>query len=142
MFSSVLLLYAAAALGSPSSAECQKSVGQLLASAPASDARVVITFTGTQEALLPIDEQVGPAGESTLFPVGANAFVLTIQIRSDRSGAVIASGFANRICALGVRPGARFNGVLTFVRETKVVGTRTLTRERMTDAAMAKIPEN
>jgi hypothetical protein len=141
MLLELLLLQAAAGTSGLSSRECQNSIASLIASAPNRDSRVVVTFTGTQEALLPLDEQVGPAAETTLFPIGADRFVLTIQVRPVRSDPVTASTFANRVCALGARTAARFNGVMTFVRETKTVGGVTLTRERMTDAAMAKLPE-
>ena len=133
-----IMLLQAAALATAAPVNCADSTARLLRSA-GPQTRVVVTFTGSQESLLPLDEAVGPQADSTLFPIDHNSFVLTIQVRSSflQPSPQI---FADRICELGSSAGARFNGVMSFVRETKTVDGRIFQRERMTEALMPTFP--
>ena len=136
----VSLVLASAAAVSASTSECERSVSRLVSSAD-SDTRVVVTFTGSQRALLPLDEKVDPRFESTLFPVSREDFVLTLQVRPAQVSRSAAPDFAQRVCSLGVSDGGRFNGVMAFKFESMTSGGRTLTRNRMTDAVMAEPPK-
>jgi len=143
MLLSLLILQAAAGAASISSVEkCEQSVSRVVGSARDGDTRVVITFTGSQRALLPLDERIGGAAESTLFPIGADSFILTIQVRPSGTSLADGTAFAKHVCSIGTSSGGRFNGVLSFVRESMVVQGRTVTRDRMTNAAMARLPSN
>jgi hypothetical protein len=126
---------------SPVTSECEQSVSKLVGAAGA-DTRVVITFTRPQNALLPSDERAGPNIESTLFPVAKDRFVLTLQVRPAQPNPSAAAAFANRLCSLGLSSGGRFNGVMSFKRESMTNEGLTLTRERMTNAMMADVPKN
>lgn len=136
----ILLQTATVDIASSNAAECEQSTLQLLGSASGSDSRVVITFTGSQSALLPLDERVGGAAESTLFPIGTDSFVLTVQVRPSATPLADVASFAKQVCSIGTSSGGRFNGVMSFVHESVTVAGRTLARERMTEAAMAKLP--
>ena len=137
----LVLAVAAAAVSPPATSECERSVSRLVSSADA-DTRVVVTFTGSQKSLLPLDERVDPRFESTLFPVSRENFVLTLQVRPAQVNPSAAPVFAQRVCSLGVSNGGRFNGVMSFKFESMTNGGQTLTRNRMTDAAMAEPPKN
>ena len=119
--------------------ECEQSVSKLIAAAAGPNTRVVITFTGTQRALLPLDEALDATSEPTLIPIGADSFVLTVQVRANRPGDAQARGFAKQVCFLGTSSGGRFNGVMSFTRDSASDGG-SLVNERMTDALMAKLP--
>ena len=137
MLGSLILASAVGAVVNPGISECEQSVSRLVSSAD-SDTRVVVTFTGSQKALLPLDERVDPKFESTLFPVSRENFVLTLQVRPAQVSPSVATVFAQRVCSLGVSSGGRFNGVMSFKFESMTSGGRTLTRNRMTDAVMAE----
>lgn len=137
----ILLALASVAAAAPQSAECEQSISKQVAAADP-ETRVVVTFTGSQNALLPLDEAADPGMESTLFPVTKDRFVLTLQVRRPQPGAVAAAAFAKGVCAIGLSRGGRFNGVMSFKRETMTSGGRALTRERMTDAMMAEPPKD
>jgi hypothetical protein len=134
-----LLILAAATEVQASPLECSDAVSRLVGGTHAD--RVVITFTGTQKALLSLDEGAGPGIESTLFPVARDRFVLTLQLRPDETIRSKAAVVAREVCSAGASSGARFNGVMSFKREYTTVQGRTLTRDRMIDAAMADIPK-
>ncbi len=136
----VLAALAAAAPTSPS-AGCETSVSRLVGAAD-SDTRVVVTFTGSQTALLPLDEKIDPRFESTLFPVSRDTFVLTLQMRPAQLDPSTATAFAKQVCSLGISNGGRFNGVMSFKFESMTRDGRTLTRNRMTDAVMAEPSKN
>ncbi|QTH22753.1 hypothetical protein HRJ34_04310 [Rhizorhabdus wittichii] len=132
---SIILLHAMAltsTVATPS--ECERSIAKL-ATAAAPATRIVATFTGTQRSLLPLDEasssqaEAGRPIEPTLFPIGADSFVLTIQFRPQNWGTSQSAAFAESICSVGLSGGGRFNGVMSFVGG------------RMTDAEFARIPE-
>jgi hypothetical protein len=141
MLVSLILASVAAAAPTSPAFECERSVSKLVSAADP-DTRVVITFTGSQTALLPLDERADPRFESTLFPVSRENFVLTLQVRSTQVSPSAAPVFAQRVCSLGVSNGGRFNGVLSFKFESMTSGGRTLTRNHMTDAVMAEPPKN
>src|SRR5215213_1081669 len=127
LFSLILASTAGAAAVSPSTiSECEQSVSRLVSSAD-SDTRVVVTFTGSQKALLALDERVDPRFESTLFPVARDKFVLTLQVRPAQVSPAAAPVFAQRVCSLGISNGGRFNGVMSFKFESMTSGGRTLT---------------
>jgi hypothetical protein len=140
MLASLMLAVAFAATGPAVTPECEQSVSRLVRSAD-SDTRVVVTFTGSQAALLPLDETVDPRFESTLFPVGRDLFVLTLQARSGQVSPSAAALFAQQVCSVGISSGGRFNGVMSFRFERTISEGRTLTRNRMTDAVMAELPK-
>ena len=138
----ISLLLASSAITAPTDpppSECEQYVSKVLGAADA-ETRVVITFTGSQRALLPLDERIGPVTgiESTLFPVAKDLFILTVQVRPAGVPPSVAPAFAQKVCLLGVSNGARFNGVMSFKREFTTSDGRTLARDRMTDAQMAE----
>ena len=123
----------------PSPSECQRSISQLIGKADAYT-RVVVTLTGAQNQLHPLDLSMLPAIESTLFPISPNRFVLTLQFRPDDVLRSQADHVAEQLCARASSSGARFNGVMSFVAQKRSEG-EAFGRERMTEALMPKLPE-
>jgi hypothetical protein len=141
MLLSLIAAFVAAAPASPTQrSECEEYVAKVLASADA-ETRVVITFTGSQRALLPLDETAGVLFDSTLFPVARNLFVSTLQVRVSQPDPAMAAAFARQTCSVGLSKGAHFNGVMAFKREAVTIGGRRLMRDRMISGMMAKMPD-
>ena len=137
------LILAAAAAGAPTSPslECEQSVSKIVGAADG-QTRVVITFTAnSQRALLPLDQSPGTGLDLTMFPIARDRFVLTLQLYPPHSSRADAAAFAKGVCSVGLMRGARFNGIMSFKREYLTSGGRTLTREKMIGAEMAKLPK-
>jgi hypothetical protein len=78
--------------------------------------RFVFTFTGSQSALLPLWEAAGgPHSENAFFPVGREAFVLTMTYRATNPQIDLAESFAAMMCGLGTSKGGRYNGAIAYL---------------------------
>ncbi|HEX8302315.1 hypothetical protein [Sphingomonas sp.] len=118
-------------------AGCEEAVARLTRAA-GSDTRVVVSFTGSQNSLSQLDSASDPRAEPSLFPVSPDLFVFTLNLRPYQISGFDAEAFARRTCSLERSKGARFNGVMSFKRESMTKDGRTLFRENMIDAVMAE----
>lgn len=138
-FLAVMAVSVATVAATPPPSECQRSISQLIGKADAST-RVVVTLTGSQSELHPLDLSMLPTLEATLFPIGLDRFVLTLQFRPDDVLRAQADRVAEQLCTVASSSGARFNGVMSFAAQRRSE-SEAFGRERMTEALMPKLPE-
>ena len=75
--------------------------------------RLLFTFTGTQDALLPLWEGTSaPSVETSLFPIDRGTFVATITVRVRTAKPWHAEAWAAELCRFLPPTGARYNGAI------------------------------
>lgn len=118
-----------AAIAAEGAAECEQAVNRLAGKSKSEAVRVAVTFTGTQQALAPMEGAAARSDlEPTFFPVDRGKFVFVLQLRPYVLDSPTLSIIVKNICALGSVAGSRFNGAMLFIGKD------------MSDAAFAKLP--
>jgi hypothetical protein len=78
--------------------------------------RLLFTFTGTQDALLPLWEGTSaPSVETSFFPVDRNTFVAEISVKVRTPNPAMADTWAAELCRFLPATGARYNGAIAHL---------------------------